>query len=208
MYNKKRRRSLCEVLDSMYLSNFYLCIHDLRALHSSVFENSHLLKKFRVFFLFNASVANMKSDFLVHKVRADICQACKFSSFSVRIQKKKCWPPKCTCKFYQCNLFSYIFGNLPKNYLYSQLEDPNDISSHHDVWAVQSPKGNIKYSSITISHPFIVLYRLRRWSRGPSSLTSFYGVVFIVYQKDRVFTDGRLFHVLRRLMYMIKPWIL
>lgn len=159
-------------------------------------------------FLFNASVANMKSDFLVHKVRADICQACKFSSFSVRIQKKKCWPPKCTCKFYQCNLFSYILGNLPKNYLYSQLEDPNDISSHHDVWAVQSPKGNIKYSSITISHPFIVLYRLRRWSRGPSSLTSFYGVVFIVYQKDRVFTDGRLFHVLRRLMYMIKPWIL
>lgn len=108
------------------------------------------------FFLFNASVANMKSDFLVHKVRADICQACKFSSFSVRIQKKKCWPPKCTCKFYQCNLFSYILGNLPKNYLYSQLEDPNDISSHHDVWAVQSPKGNIKYSSITISHPFIV----------------------------------------------------
>lgn len=157
MYNKKGRRSLCEVFDSMYLSNFYLCIHDLRALHSSVFEISHLLKKFRVFFLFNASVANMKSDFLVHKVRADICQACKFSSFSVRIQKKKCWPPKCTCKFYQCNLFSYILGNLPKNYLYSQLEDPNDISSHHDVWAVQSPKGNIKYSSITISHPFIVL---------------------------------------------------
>lgn len=74
----------------MYLSNFYLCIHDLRALHSSVFEISHLLKKFRGFFLFNASVANMKSDFLVHKVRADICQACKFSSFSVRIQKKKC----------------------------------------------------------------------------------------------------------------------
>lgn len=157
MYNKKGRRSLCEVFDSMYLSNFYLCIHDLRALHSSVFEISHLLKKFRGFFLFNASVANMKGDFLVHKVRADICQACKFSSFSVRIQKKKCWPPKCTCKFYQCNLFSYIFGNLPKNYLYSQLEDPNDISSHHDVWAVQSPKGNIKYSSITISHPFIVL---------------------------------------------------
>lgn len=127
-----------------------------------------------------------------------------FSAYS----EEKMLTPKCTWKFYQCNLFSYIFGNLPKNYLYSQLEDPNDISSHHDVWAVQSPKGNIKYSSITISHPFIVLYRLRRWSRGPSSLTSFYGVVFIVYQKDRVFTDGRLFHVLRRLMYMIKPWIL
>lgn len=162
------------------------------------------------FFLFNASVANMKSDFLVHKVRADICQACKFSSFSVRIQKKKCWPPKCTCKFYQCNLFSYILGNLPKKLSIQSIRRPkwHFTWSHHDVWAVQSPKGNIKYSSITISHPFIVLYRLRRWSRGPSSLTSFYGVVFIVYQNDRVFTDGRLFHVLRRLMYMIKPWVL
>lgn len=124
MYNKKGRRSLCEVFDSMYLSSFYLCIHDLRALHSSVFENSHLLKKFRGFFLFNASVANMKSDFLVHKVRADICQACKFSSFSVRIQKKKCWPPKCTCKFYQCNLFSYILGNLPKKLSIQSIRRP------------------------------------------------------------------------------------
>lgn len=77
------------------------------------------------FFLFNASVANMKSDFLVHKVRADICQACKFSSFfSVRIQKKKCWPPKCTCKFYQCNLFSYILGNLPKKLSIQSIRRP------------------------------------------------------------------------------------
>lgn len=130
-----------------------------------------------------------------------------FHLFQCVFRRKNADPQSVLANKYQCNLFSYILGNLPKNYLHSQLEDPNDISSHHDVWAVQSPKGNIKYSSITISHPFIVLYRLRRWSRGPSSLTSFYGVVFIVYQKDRVFTDGRLFHVLRRLMYMIKPWI-
>lgn len=127
-----------------------------------------------------------------------------FSAYS----EEKMLTPKVYLQILSMQSFFVYFRKPPqKNYLYSQLEDPNDISSHHDVWAVQSPKGNIKYSSITISHPFIVLYRLRRWSRGPSTLTSFYGVVFIVYQNDRVFTDGRLFHVLRRLMYMIKPWI-
>lgn len=124
MYNKKGRRSLCEVFDSMYLSNFYLCIHDLRAPAFFCLWDFASVEEIPGFFLFNASVANMKSDFLVHKVRADICQACKFSSFSVRIQKKKCWPPKCTCKFYQCNLFSYILGNLPKKLSIQSIRRP------------------------------------------------------------------------------------
>lgn len=73
MYNKKGRRLLCEVLDSMYLLSFYLCIYDLRVWYFFVFENLYLLKKFWVFFLFNVFVVNMKSDFFVYKVRVDIC---------------------------------------------------------------------------------------------------------------------------------------
>lgn len=73
MYNKKGRRLLCEVFDSMYLLSFYLCIYDLRVLYFFVFENLYLLKKFWVFFLFNVFVVNMKSDFFVYKVRVDIC---------------------------------------------------------------------------------------------------------------------------------------
>lgn len=75
-------------------------------------------------FLFNASVANMKSDFLVHKVRADICQACKFLSFSVRIQKKKCWPPKVYLQILSMQSFFVYFRKPPKKLSIQSIRRP------------------------------------------------------------------------------------
>lgn len=92
----------------MYLSNFYLCIHDLRALHSSAFETSHLLKKFR-FFLFNASVATMKSDFLVNKVRADICQSLQIFIFFGAHPEEKMLTPKVYLQILSMQSFFSIF---------------------------------------------------------------------------------------------------
>lgn len=124
-----------------------------------------------------------------------------FSAYS----EEKMLTPKVYLQILSMQSFFVYFRKPPKKLSTQSIRRPkwHFISSRCLSSAIPE-----RQYQIFVNYHKPSIHRLRRWSRGPSTLTSFYGVVFIVYQNDRVFTDGRLFHVLRRLMYMIKPWIL
>lgn len=123
MYNKKGRRSLCEVLDSMYLSSFYRCIHDLRALHSSVFEISHLLKKFRGFFYSTLPSQIWKVIFLFVKWEQIYVKLANFHLFQC-VFRRKMLTPKVYLQILSMQSFFVYFRKPPKKLSIQSIRRP------------------------------------------------------------------------------------
>lgn len=127
-----------------------------------------------------------------------------FSAYS----EEKMLTPKVYLQILSMQSFFVYFRKPPKKLSIQSIRRPkwHFISSRCLSSAIPERQYQIfvNYHKPSI-HCFISFEALITW---PIYLDVILWRSFYWYQNDRVFTDGRLFHVLRRLMYMIKPWIL